>query len=397
MVVVGASAGGVEALSNLLSDLPSEIPIAFFVVLHVPPRSQSRLPLILERTARLPAEHPRDGEKIRLGRIYVAPPDFHLIVGKGVVRLNHDLTEHYNRPAIDPLFCSAAQVYGRRVAGVLLSGTPSDGVAGLKEIKRHGGLVIVQDPAEAGFPAMPRNALAKVEVDYCLPVTKIRDLVTRWPDRLDVPMGEGRRLAPPPSRLEALRLGYSTGQNVGAILDTSSGWGVYGRPSRVSDLERELSKHLVVRLTNAVTSMDICVAHLRRPISSDGIEKQKSQCRALLRWAMRHLSGDLKANVVILGDFNEGHPIGSDSQALDVLFQAKPPLVDALGTLSGKITTHTDGKAYDRILVSDAIAKGLNRLKLERVVIQQHRHGKGEERRIYTDHFPVVAVVRLGR
>ena len=98
----------------------------------------------------------------------------------------------------------------------------------------------------------------------------------------------------------------STGQNVGAILNTSSGWGVYGRPSRVSDLERELSKHLVVRLTNAVTSMDICVVHLRRPIGSDGIEKQKNQCRALLKWAMRHLSGDPKANLVILGDFNEG-------------------------------------------------------------------------------------------
>jgi two-component system chemotaxis response regulator CheB len=201
IVVVGASAGGVEALSALFSDLPLEIPIAFFVVLHVPRHGQSRLPSILERTGRLPAEHPHDGQKIEPGRVYVAPPDFHLIVGKGVVRLNHDLTEHYNRPAIDPLFCSAAQVYGRRVAGVLLSGTSSDGVAGLKEIKRHGGLVIVQDPAEAEFSEMPRNALAKVEVDYCLPVTKIRDLVTRWPDRLDVPMGEGRSLAPPQAAL----------------------------------------------------------------------------------------------------------------------------------------------------------------------------------------------------
>jgi hypothetical protein len=189
----------------------------------------------------------------------------------------------------------------------------------------------------------------------------------------------------------------ATGQNVGAILDTSSGWGVYGRASRVSDLERELSKHLVVRLTNSATSMDICVVHLRRPIGSDGIEKQRNQCRALLRWAMRHLSGDPKANLVILGDFNEGHPVGSDSQPLDVLFQAKPPIVDALTTLSGKVSTHADGKAYDRILVSDAIAKGLNRLRLEGVAIQQHRHGKGEERRSYTDHFPVVAVLRLGR
>ena len=188
--MVGASAGGVEALSGLFSDLPSEISIAFFVALHLPPHFQSRLPSILERTGRLPAEHPRDGQKIEPGRVYVAPPNFHLMVGKGIVRLNQGPKEHYNRAAIDPLFRSAAQVYGPRVIGVLLSGTSRDGVAGLKEIKRHGGLVIVQDPAEAMFSEMPRNALAEIEIDYCLPVTKIRDLVTRSPDHLNVPMSE---------------------------------------------------------------------------------------------------------------------------------------------------------------------------------------------------------------
>ena len=141
----------------------------------------------------------------------------------------------------------------------------------------------------------------------------------------------------------------------------------------------------------------ICVVHLRRPIGNDGIEKQKKQCLALLKWAMRHLSGNPKANLIILGDFNEGKPVGSASQALEAIFQAKASLVDALGTLSGKVTTHTDGKAYDRILVSDAIAKGLNWLKLERVVIQPHRHAKKEEQRLYTDHYPVAAVLRLGR
>jgi two-component system chemotaxis response regulator CheB len=114
------------------------------------------------------------------------------MVAKGVVRLSHGPKEHYNRPAIDPLFRSAAQVYGRRVVGVLLSGTSSDSGAGLKEIKRHGGLVIVQDPAEAMFSEMPRNALAKVEADYCLPVAKIRDLLMRWPVSLRLPM-------PPPA------------------------------------------------------------------------------------------------------------------------------------------------------------------------------------------------------
>jgi two-component system, chemotaxis family, protein-glutamate methylesterase/glutaminase len=112
----------------------------------------------------------------------VAPPDFHLTVSEGVIRLSHGPLEHNNRPAIDALFSSAAQVYGERVIGVLLSGMLKDGVEGLKEIKKHGGLAIVQDPAEARFPEMPGNALAEIEVDYCLPVTKIRDLMTRLPE-----------------------------------------------------------------------------------------------------------------------------------------------------------------------------------------------------------------------
>jgi two-component system, chemotaxis family, protein-glutamate methylesterase/glutaminase len=179
IVVVGASAGGVEALSALFWDMPPNLPISFFVVLHRSPHSRSWLPSILGRTARLPAEHPRDGEKIRPGRIYVAPPDFHLILGEGVVRLSRGRKEHHVRPAIDPLFRSAAQVYGERVMGVLLSGMLDDGVEGLKEIKRQGGLAVVQDPAEAGFPDMPKNALANIEVDHCAPVAQIRDMITR--------------------------------------------------------------------------------------------------------------------------------------------------------------------------------------------------------------------------
>jgi two-component system chemotaxis response regulator CheB len=205
MVVVGASAGGVEALSAMLYDMPSSLPTVFFVVLHRSPHSPSYLPSILGRTSLLPAEHPRDGEKIRPGRVYVAPPDFHLLLGDGVVRLSQGPKERYNRPAIDPLFISAAQVYGKRVVGVLLSGLSSDGVAGLNEIKRQGGLVIVQDPAEAMFSELPRNALAKVEVDYCLPVARIRDLMTRLPDLPNMMIGEGSSVLDSPSRFEALQ------------------------------------------------------------------------------------------------------------------------------------------------------------------------------------------------
>lgn len=181
----------------------------------------------------------------------------------------------------------------------------------------------------------------------------------------------------------------ATKQDVGAILDTTRGWGVYGKPSRVSELERELTKHLVVRLTNAVTSMDIAVVHLRRPMGDDGAAKQKDQNRALLRWVMRHLAQNPKANLAILGDFNEGTSSGP-GQALAVLFQAKPPMVDVFDSLTGRPRTHANGKAYDRIFVSDAIYRGLSGLRLEDVEIRWHSYGKGPQRRLYTDHFPVV-------
>ena len=196
IVVVGASAGGVEALSALLWNMPSGLPIAFFVVLHRSPHSPSWLPSILERTARLPAAHPRDGEKIRRGRIYVAPPDFHLLVGDGIIQLSRDPKEHHVRPAIDPLFRSGAQAYGRRVIGVLLSGMLDDGVKGLQEIKRNGGVAIVQAPAEAGYPDMPQNALAKIEIDHCAPVAQIRELMTRSADQPMIPMVKSSSVAP---------------------------------------------------------------------------------------------------------------------------------------------------------------------------------------------------------
>jgi hypothetical protein len=188
----------------------------------------------------------------------------------------------------------------------------------------------------------------------------------------------------------------ATGQNVGAILDGSRGWGVDGRAARASDLEKALSKHMVVRLTNAVAALDVCVVHLRRPMGEDGKAKQLEQNRALLQWAMRHLAKNPKSNLAVMGDFNEGEPPGSSSQALAVLFKAKPPIVDVFDFVRAKAVTHTDGKAYDRILVSEAVAKGQAGLKLEGVMIQEHRHGKGPDRRLYTDHYPVELRLGLG-
>ncbi len=173
IIAIGASAGGVEALTTLVRDLPPDLPAAVFVVLHLPPDATSFLPRILGRVGPLPAAHPTDGEPIVPGRIYVAPPDFHLLVRRGAIRVVRGPRENRHRPAVDPLFRSAAVTYGPRAVGVVLSGALDDGTAGLQAIKRRGGVAIVQDPEEALFPSMPASALQFAAVDHCLPLARI--------------------------------------------------------------------------------------------------------------------------------------------------------------------------------------------------------------------------------
>lgn len=179
IVVVGASAGGVEALSALARSLPADLPAAVFVVLHFPATSTSVLPRILNRAGPLRAEHARDGEVIEPGRIYIAPPDQHLSVRDGTVRLGRGPRENNHRPAVDPLFRSAARFYGPRVVGVVLSGTLDDGTVGLAAIKQRGGVAVVQHPEEALYSGMPRSALENVAVDHTLGVAEIGSLLTR--------------------------------------------------------------------------------------------------------------------------------------------------------------------------------------------------------------------------
>jgi two-component system, chemotaxis family, protein-glutamate methylesterase/glutaminase len=179
IVVVGASTGGVEALAQLASGLPDDLPAAVFAVLHLPPQAPSHLPQILARYGPLPASQPRDGEPIHHGRIYVAPPDFHLMVERGRVRVVRGPRENRHRPAIDPLFRTAALAYGPRVLGVILTGALDDGTAGLYAVKQRGGMAVVQDPHDALIDSMPRNALEYVAVDHCLPLREIPALIAR--------------------------------------------------------------------------------------------------------------------------------------------------------------------------------------------------------------------------
>jgi two-component system, chemotaxis family, protein-glutamate methylesterase/glutaminase len=160
-----------------VSQLPADLPASLFVVLHVPRHGTSVLPAILRRAGPLPAVHPSDGEPIVHGRIYVAPPDSHLLVGAGRVRLTRGPTENGHRPAIDPLFRSGARAHGPRVVGVILSGTLDDGTAGLATIKACGGVAVVQSPDEALYTGMPTNAIEHVSVDHILPVSAIAALL----------------------------------------------------------------------------------------------------------------------------------------------------------------------------------------------------------------------------
>jgi two-component system chemotaxis response regulator CheB len=179
IVVVAASAGGIEVLRELLSCLPGDLPAALLVVLHIPATSGGALANILDRSGPLRATAARDGEEIRPGHVYVAPPDHHLLIDGSRVQLSHGPRQNGHRPAADPLFTSAAATCGSRVLAVVLSGTLDDGAAGAAVIERCGGLVAVQDPAEAAYTGMPSAALAATEQAKVLSVPEIAALIVQ--------------------------------------------------------------------------------------------------------------------------------------------------------------------------------------------------------------------------
>jgi two-component system, chemotaxis family, protein-glutamate methylesterase/glutaminase len=177
VIVVGASAGGVEALRALVAGLPPDLPAVVLVVLHVARLTPSALPTILRRAGPLPVAHAEDDVEPRPGHIYVAPPDQHLLLVQGRLRLTHGPTENGHRPAIDPLFRSAARSRGPGVIGVILSGARDDGAAGLLAIAERGGGAIVQDPHDALHPSMPLRALELVPTAAVQPAGKIGALL----------------------------------------------------------------------------------------------------------------------------------------------------------------------------------------------------------------------------
>lgn len=180
IIVIGASSGGFTVLQQIVGALPADLPAALFVVWHMAPDGYGVLPSVLNRAGALPVAHAIDGEPIVAGRIFVAPPDHHLLVERDQVRVTKGPKEHRFRPAVDPLFRSAAYAYGPRVIGVVLSGALDDGSAGLRVIQRHGGTTVVQDPLDAEASSMPHNAMrAAAPVDHVVPAVDLGGLLVR--------------------------------------------------------------------------------------------------------------------------------------------------------------------------------------------------------------------------
>lgn len=180
IIVVGTSAGGLEALDNLLGQLPADLPASIFIVQHMAPGGGGQALLHrLGKYEHFRAKLAEDGDAFQRGRVYLAPPDYHLLLRKDVMLTTKGARENRCRPGIDPLFRSAAVAHGSRVIGVLLTGMLDDGTAGLVAIQRCGGVTIVQDPAEATYPGMPSSALANVAVDHCVHLAQMGALLDK--------------------------------------------------------------------------------------------------------------------------------------------------------------------------------------------------------------------------
>jgi two-component system, chemotaxis family, protein-glutamate methylesterase/glutaminase len=177
LVVIGASAGGLEALLSIVERLPASLDVPILIVVHTRSEGDSVLPQILGRVSALPVCFANHLAEIKPGHVYIAPPDFHMLVTPLGIRLNRGPRENGFRPAIDPLFRAAARVYRSSVMGIILSGALDDGTYGLKVLKDSGGIAVVQEPADASFPSMPANAIRVVDVDHVLPASQIAALI----------------------------------------------------------------------------------------------------------------------------------------------------------------------------------------------------------------------------
>jgi two-component system chemotaxis response regulator CheB len=213
IVAIGASAGGIEAIRQLAAELPPDLDAAVLATLHIVSGSDEILPALLNRSGPLPASNAVDGEPVHPGRIYVAPPDYHLILKDQRLQLSHGPKENFQRPCINAMFRSVAEAFGPRASGILLTGTLDDGAAGLWAIQQRGGSTIVQDPEEALFRAMPENAIRGLNVQYIVRIREMGPLLTQLTRR-------NERAFPAPAVEPPLEPGLQTCPECGGAMST---------------------------------------------------------------------------------------------------------------------------------------------------------------------------------
>ena len=256
IIVIGASTGGVEALKTVVGGLPADLSAAVFVVLHQPEVFRSHLTDILRRVAKLPVEEALHDQTVELGHIYVAPPDNHLLLRAGHVSVVRSARENGHRPAVNPLFRSAATVYGPRVIGVVLTGALDCGAAGLTVIKAHGGTGVAEDPQTAVCGDMPGSAIRTGAVDHVAHLADIAPTLVR----LTSQKGSGVPLIPPPEALESYSFVTCPNCN-GSMTESGEGESVYfachtGHAFRLRNLYAEQSDQVEFAMWAAIRALE---------------------------------------------------------------------------------------------------------------------------------------------
>jgi two-component system chemotaxis response regulator CheB len=308
VVVVAASAGGLQPLRTFLSRLPASLPAALLVVLHVPATGGRALPGILDRAGPLHCASAVDGEPARVGRVYVAPPDRHLLLVKDSVRLSRGPRQNGLRPAADPLFRSAALHAGPQTTAVVLSGTLDDAALGSATVERRGGRVLVQDPAEADYDSMPRNAIAATEHAVIAPVADLAKLITEIAMKESPDQGNGGKRAMAPARDTRLD----------AELESELAGMLAGDPE--TDTRSRAYSGLTCPecggplYTGAEHTFDCLVGHRWSPQSL--FEEQSSSLERALWLAVRALDERRRLAARLAGAAQErGHPISANQFA----------------------------------------------------------------------------------
>jgi two-component system chemotaxis response regulator CheB len=317
LIVVGASSGGIDALKVIIGGLPAALPAAVLVVVHTSPDSPRLLADILNRAGPLPCQYAQDQEVIRPGHLYLAPPNAHLLVEPGRLRVRRGPRENRARPAIDPLFRTAAVAYGARTVGVILTGDLNDGTAGLTSVKRAGGIAIVQDPADALYPSMPQSAMRAVEVDYVVPLA---EMASMWCQVANQPVpAKPTALLPHEQEENAMVQDADRGRHRGAAIGTPSGFVCPDCGGGLYEIEAEPLWRFRCRVGHAYTAevlraekaevveealwVALRTLEEKLELHQRMVERAEQQGRALTASQWREDLRDMERQIDILGQF----------------------------------------------------------------------------------------------